>query len=107
MTYSATASALAPVAGMTSIWRAAHALMSMLSNPTPRRPTTRSRGATASRLESTGVRLRTINASASAICNAKLVRPVDEVLVVADVEARRQRHDRGVFHELADDDPHG
>src|SRR6185312_14958728 len=66
ITYSATERALAPVAGMTSIRRAAQADRSMLSSPTPSRPTTLRRGAAASRAAFTCVRLRTINASALA-----------------------------------------
>ncbi len=60
ITYSATASALAPVAGMTSIPRALQASTSMLSRPTPSLPTTLSAGAAASSAASTCVRLRTI-----------------------------------------------
>jgi hypothetical protein len=64
-TYSATDSAFAPLAGMTSIPRDSHATTSMLSSPTPSRPTTRSRAAAASGVPLTWVRLRTIQASAS------------------------------------------
>src|SRR5665213_2131247 len=65
-TYSATASALAPVAAITSMLRARQAATSMLSSPTPRRPTTASRGAASSSAAFTSVRLRTISASAGA-----------------------------------------
>ena len=58
ITYSATASALAPVAGITSMPRAAQSAVSMLSRPTPSLPTTDSRGAAARSAASTSVRLR-------------------------------------------------
>src|SRR5574343_863722 len=65
-TYSATLSALAPVAGSTGRPRARQASTSMLSRPTPRRPTTRQRVSASSSLPRTWVRLRTMNASAPA-----------------------------------------
>ena len=77
-TYSATASALAPVAGMTAMPRAAQASTSMLSRPTPSRPTTRSGRAAASSAPCTWVRLRTINASAGRGASAQTRRVVDQ-----------------------------
>ena len=106
ITYSATASAFAPVAGITSMPRASHAATSMLSSPTPSRPTTLSRGAAASSSASTCVRLRTISASASPICALQRVAPVDQRRVVERLVTRRQQVDGGRVHELADDDAH-
>ena len=65
-TYSATDSAFAPVAGITFMPRASQAGTSMLSRPTPRRPTTRHRFRAASSSPRTWVRLRTTMASALA-----------------------------------------
>ena len=66
MTYSATDSAFAPVAGITSIARASQAARSMLSSPEPSRPITFTRAAASSTRPRTCVRLRTIHASAVA-----------------------------------------
>ena len=80
---------------------------SMLSSPTPSRPTTLSRGAAASSAASTCVRLRTISASA--------LGELDAEIGAADRPARRrsarrsrarQRRDGRVVHEFADDDAH-
>jgi hypothetical protein len=60
MAYSDTDVALAPRAEHTSMPRASQDLTSMLSSPTPSRPTTFSLGASSSRAWSTWVRLRTI-----------------------------------------------
>ena len=69
--HSATATSLAPVAGQTAMPRALQASTSMLSRPTPRRPTTRSFGAASSRAPRTWVRLRTTSARASASAAAR------------------------------------
>ena len=69
-TYSATAIALAPVAGMTRFPRDSQAATSMLSSPTPSRPTTLSKGAAASTSPRTCVRLRTISAWAATTASA-------------------------------------
>jgi O-antigen biosynthesis protein len=66
MTYSATESTLAPVAGMTAMPRARQASRAILSSPTPRRPTTRKASAAASSCSFTRVRLRTMSARAPA-----------------------------------------
>jgi hypothetical protein len=66
ITYSATLSALAPVAGMTFMPLASQAGTSMLSSPTPSRPTTLQRVRAASSSPRTCVRLRTTSASAVA-----------------------------------------
>ena len=60
MAYSDTDVALAPRAEHTSMPRRSHSATSMLSSPTPSRPTTFSFGAISSSALSTGVRLRTI-----------------------------------------------
>jgi hypothetical protein len=66
ITYSATLSSLAPVAGSTAMPRASQAATSMLSSPTPSRPTAISRGAASSSTPRTWVRLRTIRPRAPA-----------------------------------------
>ena len=107
ITYSATASALAPVAGMTAMSRAAQAATSMLSSPTPSRPTTRRRGAAASSSTLTCVRLRTISASASMSFALSSSRRSTRSAVVLGGVVRGERGDRRLVHELADHDAHG
>ena len=61
MAYSDTDVAFAPRAEHTSMPRRSHSATSILSSPTPSRPTTFSFGAISSSALSTGVRLRTIS----------------------------------------------
>ena len=107
ITYSATASALAPVAGMTSIPRFLQASTSMLSRPTPSRPTTLSAGAAG---EQPRVDLRAVahdQRIGRGHPGPKLVGAIDEALVVERFVLRGQPRDRGLVHEFADDDAHG
>ena len=69
-----TDAAVAPVAGCTDTPRARQASRSMLSSPTPSRPTARKRGAAARSSASTIVRLRTMIASATPIASSNAER---------------------------------
>ena len=92
ITYSATASALAPVAGITSMPRARGRRRRRCCRDrrrAGRRPC--NRGAAPSRSRSTCVRLRTISASALGELLPERRRPIDERRVVARVEAARAR----------------
>ena len=95
ITYSATASALAPVAGMTAMPRDSHSATSMLSRPTPSRPTTREPRRVG---EQVRVHLRAVAHDQRVGLGEpglELVATVDEVLVVDRLvmprRARRRR----------------
>ena len=87
MAYSDTDVALAPRAEHTSMPRASQPSTSMLSRPTPRRPTTFSLGASSSSALLTCVRLRTIRPGRSRTSFSSSARLVHSVAVLVHVEA--------------------
>ena len=102
--YSETEVALAPRAEHTSMPRRSHSATSMLSRPTPSRPTTLSFGASSSSALSTRVRLRTISPGRLRTSFSRSARLVHSSRSQCTLKSLLQDLDRGRLQEFGDDD---